>query len=176
VNFGAGLEHATVDASAHAARCQNINKPSAHSGANSIYLRTCDKISNHMLRTALPLLLLFCGVALAADLTGDYAGTYTTGEGNEGKVHLTLKKNPDTTWGCQFSFSSDSGEISAKTISCAIGDNKLTAEYEADVEGATIHVTTEATATGGTLEGTYSAKTVSGESIDQGKWKVSLKT
>jgi hypothetical protein len=129
-----------------------------------------------MLRTALPLLLLFCGAALAADLTGDYSGTYTTADGNEGKVHFILKKNPDTTWACQFSFATDDGEVSAKTVSCAVDDNKVVAEYEADVDGNTIHVTTEGTATGGTLEGTYKAKGSSGESVDQGKWKVSLKT
>lgn len=129
-----------------------------------------------MLRVALPLLLVFCGAALAADLTGDYTGTYTTGEGNEGKIHFVLKKNPDTTWGCQFTFSTDEGEVSAKTVSCAVDDNKVTAEYDAEVEGSTIHVTTEGTATSGTLEGTYKAKGPSGESVDQGKWKVSLKT
>jgi hypothetical protein len=129
-----------------------------------------------MLRTALPLLLLFSVAALAADLTGDYAGTYTTGQGTENKVHLTLKKNPDATWGCQFTFTTEGGDVAPKTISCAVNDNKLSAEYEADVEGSTIHVTTDATASGGVLEGTYTAKDSGGEPVDQGTWKVSLKT
>jgi len=129
-----------------------------------------------MLRTALPLLLVFCGSVFAADLTGDYTGTYTTADGNEGKVHLVLKKNADATWGCQFTFTTDSGDVAPKTISCAVTDNKLSAEYEADVDGNTIHVTTEGTASAGTLEGTYQAKSPAGESVDQGKWKASLKT
>jgi hypothetical protein len=129
-----------------------------------------------MLRTTLPLLLLFCGSALAADITGDYTGTYTTADGNEGKVHFVLKKNADTTWACTFSFTTDNGEIAAKTNSCAVDDNKVTAEYEADIDGSTIHVTTEGTATAGTLEGTYKAKSPNGDPVDQGKWKVSLKT
>ena len=129
-----------------------------------------------MLRTALSLLILCCGSALAADLTGDYDGTYTTADGNEGKVHMILRKNPDATWGCQISFSTDNGEVSTKAVSCAVDENKLSAEYEAIVDGNTLHVITEGTASAGTLEGTFKTKNSSGEPVDQGKWKVSLKT
>ena len=129
-----------------------------------------------MLRTALPFLLVLCGSALAGDLTGDYAGTYTSSEGVEGKIHLALKKNADTTWACVFSFSTEDCEVTAKTVSCAVDDNKLSAEYEADVQGTTLVVTTEATSSAGALDGTYKVKSSSGEPVGEGKWKASQKT
>ena len=61
VNFGAGLEHATVDASAHAARCQNINKPSAHTGA---ILSISGLVTKYQIICYAPLsLFCFCSAA-----------------------------------------------------------------------------------------------------------------
>ena len=118
--------------------------------------------------------LLLVSSAFAADIAGEYKGTFASDAGAaEGKVRLVVAKAADA-WDCRIFFSNGGDEISAKTTSCKVEDNKITHEYDAEVDGNAIHVVMSSTiAEDKSLKGTYKAVSPDGEVLDQGTWKAS---
>jgi hypothetical protein len=129
-----------------------------------------------MIRSAIVSLLVLAGFAAAADLTGEYVGTFSSADGvTTGKTRTVLKKNADATWDCKFFFNRTGDEVATKTNSCAVGEKTIAAEYEAQVDGDAIKILIDGTfGDGHSMEGTYKAVSgTSGETVDQGKWKAS---
>jgi hypothetical protein len=131
----------------------------------------------NMIRKAIVSILLFTGCALAADVSGEYVGTFASADGTTtGKIRTVLKKNPDATWDCKFFFNRTGEEVATKTVSCAVDEKKLTSEYTVDVDGDSIKIVIEGSfADDHGMDGSYKAVSASsGETVDQGKWKASL--
>ena len=130
----------------------------------------------HMLRALILSALFLAASALAADLSGEYTGTYTSDSGTDGKIRQTLARKADSTWDCKFTFTYDGEEIETKVISCSITGNKLVSQYSAEIDGTPIQTTFEGSAADDrSFTGTYKTTGADGEVVDQGKWKASPK-
>ena len=121
--------------------------------------------------------VFLCANAAFAGISGHYEGSYSSSDGSvEGKVNSSVMKKADASWDCSWSFTYEGEEIAAKAVSCSVDENKLVAEYEADVDGSPIRVKLEGQADGETtIAGIYKASDESGNVVGEGKWKLSLK-
>ncbi len=129
-----------------------------------------------MIRTAAFALFLFASAVFAVEPVGEYVGSYASNGGEaHGTTKSSFKKGPDSAWDCKFLFSPDGGEeVAAKSVSCSVADNKLTAQYTAPVEGGEIKITLTGTiAADGSLSGAYKAVGDTGDVVDTGTWKSS---
>jgi hypothetical protein len=127
-----------------------------------------------MIRTAIFSVFLLAFSALAADVSGEYVGTFSSNTSDsQGKIRTVIKKT-DSAWECKLFYSMGESEVAAKSVSCSVEGNKVTSEYTADSDGGEIHITIEGTAGDDHgMEGTYKAVGGNGEVVDQGKWKAS---
>ena len=127
-----------------------------------------------MIRKLTILILALVPVAFAADIAGEYTGTWSSDSGSsDGKLRLTVTKSADT-WECKLAYSgADQPEVTPKPVSCAVDGSKLKAQYETPGDNGKQSITLEAAMTGDALEGTYKVAADSGEALDSGKWKAS---
>lgn len=125
-----------------------------------------------MIRTTLAALLLSGSLCFAADVTGDYSGSYTSNGGEySGTVHLSLSKGADSTWTCKFTHSDG---ITAKVVSCSGAGDKVVMDFETEVQGADLKVHLEGSkGADGALTGTYKSTPTGGGESDTGTWKAS---
>ncbi len=127
-----------------------------------------------MIRTLTLLILSIAPVAFAADIAGEYTGTWSSDSGSsDGKLHLTVTKSADT-WDCKLAYSGgDQPEVTPKPVSCTVTAGKLKAQYETAGDDGKQNITLEAAMTGDALQGTYKVAADGGEALDSGKWKAS---
>ena len=121
--------------------------------------------------------LFLASAALAADVIGEYHGTYTGSDGSQGKIRTMISKGTDAPYACKFFFTADGDkEIEAKNTSCVVDGSKVSAEYEATVGDSPLKITTEGVlAADNSLSGTYKTATPTGEPAGSGTWKTSPK-
>jgi hypothetical protein len=106
------------------------------------------------------------------DRATSYAGTWSSNNGGDGKLHLSIRRTPDG-WDCKLAYSiGDQPEINAQNFSCAVDGTKLKGRYEVETDGGTAKIALEAVMSGISLEGTYSELGPDGKPADAGKWKV----
>ena len=129
-----------------------------------------------MLRVTLFAMFLLGFSATAADRSGEYVGTYTSTDGDaSGKLRISIQKSGDA-WSCKVFFTAGGDEIATKPGVCSVSDDKLTTEFDADVEGSAFHATLKGTAVDDkSFEGTYTTVAAAGDGGDQGKWKAALR-
>jgi hypothetical protein len=127
-----------------------------------------------MLRTITFLILSLVPVAFAADVAGEYTGTWSSDSGSsDGKLRLAIIKSSNA-WDCKLTYwGGDQPEVTPKPLSCAVDGTKLKAQYQTQGDDGNQNITLEAVMTGDALEGTYKAASDSGEALDSGKWKAS---
>ncbi len=124
-----------------------------------------------MLRAIFSTILLVSSCAYAADIAGEYAGTWSSSGGPSGNLHFSVAKDADS-WDCKLVYSSpEQGDVTPKPVFCAVDGNKLKAQFVG--YGEAQHITIEAILTGSSLEGTYTAAGDDGQALDSGKWKAS---
>jgi hypothetical protein len=108
----------------------------------------------------------------AVNIATKYAGTWSSNNGGDGKLRLSIKKIADG-WDCKLAYSiGDQPEINAQNFSCAVEGSTLKGHYEVDTDGGTAKIALEAVMSGSSLEGTYTELGPDGKAADSGKWKV----
>ncbi len=107
-----------------------------------------------------------------ADVATRYAGTYSSNNGGDGKLRLSIKKVADGLE-CKLAYTiGDQPEINAENFSCRMEGTSLKGYYEVATDGGTAKITLEAVMSGNALEGTYTELGPDGKPADSGKWKV----
>lgn len=108
----------------------------------------------------------------AVEIATKYAGTWSSNNGGDGKLRLSMKKVAGG-WDCKLAYSiGDQPEINAQNFSCAFEGTTLKGHYEVDTDGGTAKIALEAVISGSSLEGTYTELGPDGKPADAGKWKV----
>ncbi len=114
------------------------------------------------------------GQGTAADdkkYAGEWAGSYSTGEGNTDKLSYTLSKDGKGQWRGTVKWVNENGENAADFKSLEIADGKMKGRIE-DPNGQ-VEVTIEGQFQGDNLEGTFAISPKgSTEVVGKGTWKV----
>jgi hypothetical protein len=106
----------------------------------------------------------------AGDIATSYTGTWSSNNGGDGKLRLSIKKIADR-WDCKLAYSiADQPEINAQNFFCAVEGTRFKGHYEVDTDGGTAKIALEAVMSGSALEGTYTELGPDGKPADAGKW------
>jgi hypothetical protein len=113
--------------------------------------------------------LFLLGVMLfAADLAGDYKGTWSGAA--SGDFHIVLTHAGDD-WKAEVSFSMGGDEVHTKIVSVKVDGNKLNLVYQYDLQGTQLQSAIVGELKDKKIEGTYKATTVAdGSDVDEGTW------
>ena len=114
--------------------------------------------------------LFFLSVMLlaAADLAGDYKGTWSGAA--SGDFHIVLTHAGDD-WKAEVSFSMGGDEVHTKIVSVKVDGNKLNLVYQYDLQGTQLQSAIVGELKDKKFEGTYKATTVAdGSDVDEGTW------
>jgi hypothetical protein len=114
--------------------------------------------------------LVFLSVMLltAADLAGDYKGTWSGAA--SGDFHIVLTHAGDD-WKAEVSFSMGGDEVHTKIVSVKVDGNKLNLVYQYDLQGTQLQSAIVGELKDKKFEGTYKATTVAdGSDVDEGTW------
>jgi hypothetical protein len=102
---------------------------------------------------------------------GEWAGSYSTGEGNTDKISYILSKDGKGQWRGTVKWVNQDGEHTADFKSLEIADGKMKGKIE-DQNGQ-VEVAIEGQFQGDKLEGTYAISPKgSTEVVEKGSWKV----
>lgn len=116
------------------------------------------------------ILLFFVTVMFlaAADLTGDYKGTWSGAA--SGDFHIVLTHAGDD-WKATVTFTMGGDEVKTKIVSVKVDGNKLNLVYQYDLQGTQLQSAITGELKDKKFEGTYKATTVAdGEDVDEGSW------
>jgi hypothetical protein len=104
----------------------------------------------------------------AADLAGDYKGTWSGAA--SGDFHIVLTHAGDD-WKAEVSFSMGGDEVHTKIVSVKVDGNKLNLVYQYDLQGTQLQSAIVGELKDKKIEGTYKATTVAdGSDVDEGTW------
>jgi hypothetical protein len=102
---------------------------------------------------------------------GEWAGSYSAGNGNTDKLSFTLSKDEKGQWRGTVKWVNQGGEQSADFKSLQISDGKMKGKIEGP--DGQVEVAIEGQFQGDKLEGTYAvAPKGSTEVVEKGEWKV----
>jgi hypothetical protein len=102
---------------------------------------------------------------------GEWAGSYSSGDGNTDKLSLTLSKDEKGQWRCTAKWVNQDGEQTADFKSLQIADGKMKGKIESP--DGEVEVAIEGQFQGDKLEGTYAVSPKgSTEVVEKGAWKV----
>jgi hypothetical protein len=120
------------------------------------------------MRKLIGLLLMTIVFLAAADLAGDYKGTWSGAASGDFHVVLT---HPDDDWRAEVTFTMGGAEVKTKIVSVKVDGNKLNLVYQYDLQGTQLQSAIVGELKDKKFEGTYKATTVAdGSDVDEGTW------
>ena len=126
------------------------------------------------MRTLILSLFIVLSCLLAADVAGDYKGTWTGAATGEFRMSLTSGGNGEMSGNVVFTMGND--EVKTKVTSVKVDGNKLDMTYQFDLQGTELQSKIVGELKGKSFEGAYKTTTVAdGSPVDEGTWKASAR-
>ncbi len=120
------------------------------------------------MRKLIGLFFLSVVVLAAADLAGDYKGTWSGAA--SGDFHIVLTHAADD-WKAEVSFTMGGSEVNTKVVSVKVDGNKLNLVYQYELQGTQLQSAIVGEMKDKKFSGTYKATTVAdGSDVDEGTW------
>jgi len=120
-------------------------------------------------RALLILLPLLCLLAADDSLAGRYTGDWkSTGAGGGGTFRMKLESASDG-WKCEVSFTFGGEEVKSTMRSCKIGQSKLEAVYDFELQGDALQSKITGQWNGKSFDGRYET-TAGSDAVDDGTW------
>lgn len=122
-------------------------------------------------------LLLVTFAALAyADVTGKFAGTWTSAaSGNGGDLRLAITPGASGEWTAQSSFTYQGQEVKTEPLSVKVEGDRVEVVFGYDLADAKLHSTMRGVLSGDKITGKYVSQDADGQAVDEGTWAVTRK-
>jgi hypothetical protein len=120
-------------------------------------------------------LVAFLGL-LYADVTGKFAGTWTSGSsGSGGALQMTFAPAANGDWTASSSFTYQGQEVKTVPVSVKITADRVEVVFAYDFGDAKLHSTMTGTLASDTIKGKYVSQDAGGAAVDEGSWQATRK-
>ncbi|MCU1261656.1 MAG: hypothetical protein JWO80_4541 [Bryobacterales bacterium] len=124
----------------------------------------------------LALLLVAFAALVYADVTGKFAGTWTSGaSGNGGDLQMAISPGASGEWTARSSFTYQGQEVKTEPLSVKIEGDRVEVVFGYDIGDAKLHSTMRGVLSGEKITGRYVSQDAGGQAVDEGTWAVTRK-